>query len=270
MFKLGPASRILGVDFRRFQLKGTDDCASAPQSAAAQAGEAGAQEGDGRRRGFTIRLHSDAVIASLTGGVGRDSSETGEGYGFEVKRRPLLTMAPRRGGREQQEPSREAGPACVEVHDLIRGYGYAVRRSALLSLLRRLCLCLSVSVCVSVSSRAPAPCVVHASRQVFEAHRGSTVRFPADKIDDGKPACHCAAPRVIICAARHPRASCCTPQQVVRCDGVVSAACSLTRASLHASECRQYVLRCACAATSPPRAGREGRGAAAGAGASAD
>ena len=170
VFKLGPASRILGVDFRRFQLEGADDdCANAPQSAAAQAGDAGAQEGDGRRRGFTIRLHSDAVIASLTGGVGRDSSETSEDDGDVVKRRPLLTMAPRRGGREQQEPSREAGPACVEVHDLIRGYEYAVRRSALLSLLRRLCLCLCLCLCHCQYLPVPRPLAscMHASRQVF-------------------------------------------------------------------------------------------------------
>ena len=79
VFKLGPASRVLGVDFRRFQAVGGDDTVP-----------------------YTIRLHSDAVIASLTGGY--------EGEGRTVTH-----------GRHGHARSADSSPAFVTVEDLIRG-----------------------------------------------------------------------------------------------------------------------------------------------------
>eukprot|EP00802_Teleaulax_amphioxeia_P005215 Tamp_05219.p1 GENE.Tamp_05219~~Tamp_05219.p1 ORF type:complete len:712 (-),score=132.47 Tamp_05219:106-2241(-) len=68
VFKLGPASEVLGVDFRRFQM------GKKPEEEEAH----------------TIRLHSDALVSSLTGGT------VGAG-------------------------GAGAGPAVVEVEDMIRG-----------------------------------------------------------------------------------------------------------------------------------------------------
>jgi len=117
VFKLGSASRILGVDFRRFQVSDS--------RSEAQAGLAVAKGGVGRldssqpspRRPYTIRLHSDAVIASLTGGVGQDGNDNEEGQAA----RNRMTMAPRQALRGGPASGRAPTPAVVQVHDLIRG-----------------------------------------------------------------------------------------------------------------------------------------------------